>query len=70
MGEIFMRWTVLLVALALAACGPSKDAVDVADVNARNALDQISSLRSRVDQLESENEQLKMRLDYIEAEIS
>lgn len=57
-----MRWTVLLVALALAACGPSKDSVDVADVNARDALDQLSSLRDRVDTLEGEVEELRNEL--------
>ena len=54
-----MRWTVLFVGLALAACGPSKDSVDVADVNARDALDQLSSLRDRVDALEGEVEELR-----------
>lgn len=67
-----MRWTMILLAtaLSLAACGPSKNSVDVADVNALNALDQISSLRSRVDELESDNAALKARLDYLEAEIA
>lgn len=65
-----MRWALILVSLSLASCGPSADAVDTADANARDALDQVGSLRSRVDELESENATLKARLDYIEAEIS
>lgn len=65
-----MRWAVLLVTVSLVSCGPSNSEVEVADVNARDALDQVSSLRSRVDELERENAALKARLDYIEAEIS
>jgi uncharacterized protein YceH (UPF0502 family) len=65
-----MRWALLLATLSLVSCGPSNNEVEVADVNARDALDQVSSLRSRVDELESENAALKARLDYIEAEIS
>ncbi|HZV84618.1 MAG TPA: hypothetical protein VFF48_06485 [Brevundimonas sp.] len=49
-----MRSAVLFFLMSLAACGPSEDSVDVADVNARNALAEVSSLRGRVDELESQ----------------
>lgn len=53
----------LLAALALSSCDDSnvmarftngdRDRIDVADVNARNALDRISSLDSRLTEVES-----------------
>ena len=54
-----MRVAVFVIVLLSAACGPSKDSVDVADVNARDALGQISALRDRVDVLEAEVEELR-----------
>lgn len=42
----------LLAALALSSCSDIDDRIDVADVNARNALDRISSLDSRVTEIE------------------
>jgi hypothetical protein len=46
----------LALALALGSCGrPSwEDRLDVADVNARNALAQIDELESRVSDIESQ----------------
>ena len=52
----------LLCAVVLSGCGPSKDSVDVADVNARNALARVSALSARIDELESRVEELQTDL--------
>lgn len=57
-----MRVAVLISSLLVASCGPSNDTVDAADFNARDALDQISSLRSRVDELESQVSDLETQV--------
>jgi len=52
-----VRAAVLSVSLALcAACTQPGDKADVADVNARNALDRVAALERRVDELERQNE--------------
>lgn len=43
----------LLAALALSSCAEIDDRIDVADVNARNALSRIEELDSRVSEIES-----------------
>jgi hypothetical protein len=45
----------IVAALALSSCSrPAwEDKLDVADVNARNAIDRINALESRVDEIES-----------------
>lgn len=57
-----------IILAAAAGCGPSPDEVDIADVNARDALDQLSGLRSRVDELEFEVQELRDELQREQSE--
>jgi len=69
-----MRALILAATLLLSACGqPSytestRDLADDADANARNALAQIEDLQSKVEQLETENQQLRGRVDTLESQ--
>jgi len=58
-----------IAALLLAGCAEKKkteDGIDVADANARDALAQIETLTSRIDELEQENRELKNRVNTID----
>lgn len=61
-----MRVLGVALVLMVAACGdkgPSRDDVDVADVNARNALARVTEMQARIDDLESEIGDLRAELD-------
>lgn len=64
-----MRSTIVvlaLVALSFMASGCQGEAIEIADVNARNALDNAAKANSRADDLESEVEELKARVEELE----
>jgi outer membrane murein-binding lipoprotein Lpp len=57
------RWIVLAAAAAMLVGCADADSVDVADVNARNALAKAEALSSRVEELESRVDELEARLN-------
>ena len=60
-----MRFAALaLVALALTGCGdPQKERLEIADVNARNAIVKAEELSSRIDALEARVDELETKLN-------
>ncbi|AMU96689.1 hypothetical protein AOA14_20015 (plasmid) [Sphingopyxis terrae subsp. terrae NBRC 15098] len=54
---------VIIAGLMLGSCKPAwEDRLDVADVNARNAIYRVNELESRVDELERQANELESRL--------
>lgn len=66
-----VRNACLILAFGLAGCAtePADNTAEVAQINARNALGETAALRDRVDQLESDKEDLESRLYDIEAKL-
>ena len=53
----------IVAALLLGSCTPDwEDKLDVADVNARNAIYRVNAVESRVDDLESQISEIESRL--------
>lgn len=53
-----------LMVVALAGCGGNEiSAVEIADANARSALNEAASLRSRLDDLESRIDELESQVE-------
>lgn len=72
--EEMWKHRVMGIAAALAVCScserpPTRDDVEVADVNARNALNQASALRDRAQELEDKIDDLEGRVEELEGRL-
>lgn len=63
-----LTWIGVGMILLLAGCG-SAESVEIADVNARNALDKAHSANSRVEDLELKVYELEARIEELEARL-